>query len=84
MVTPYKGPVVSNHALICIAGRDAAGNHTQLWMNSTQPLDLYTELQRYSETFPDLLRIEVVIDLYDKDRNKPLHIGEYPPPRYTS
>lgn len=76
-------PVVSNHSLIGIAGRDSKGNYTQLWMTSTQPMDLMAELKHYKEIFPDLSRIEITIDCHDKDRNKPIHFGEYPPPRNT-
>lgn len=77
METPHNRPVVSNHELICIVGRDSKGNHTELWMTSTQPFDLMAELKHYKEQFPDLLRIEITIDINDKDQNRPISFEEY-------
>lgn len=72
------GLVVVNHVLISIHGRDSKGNFTQLWMTSSQPYDLMAELAKYRDAFPDLLRIEITIDLNDKERNKPIRFEEYP------
>lgn len=83
MGTPHKGLVVSNHASVTIAGKTRQGTYTQTWITSSQPMDLMSELQKYSEQFPDLGFVEILIVFPDKERNRPIHFGEYPPPRNT-
>lgn len=69
---PIGRPVVTNHALITICGRDSRGQYTTVWMTSYEPVDLMCELQKYKTAFPDLSRIEVTFELHDQERNKPI------------
>lgn len=71
--------VMVNHASITLVGRDTKGTYTQTWITTSQPFDLMSELQKYTEQFPDLEFIEVLIVLNDKERNRPIRFVEKKP-----